>query len=123
MIFPVAVADPKVMLENPSNNFPSSVSVRCRVPVAEVPSPIVVLTVFGAIVKVDVPEILAPTSIALVVIESALAPITMVPLAPILTVFALRLVAPSTLLPPTAPLIAMVAVPASIPTVLAEVLS
>ena len=107
MIFPVAVADPKVILENPSNNFPSSVSLSCKDPLAEVPKPIVVVAVFGAIVKVDVPEILAPTSIAFVVIESALAPMVIVPLAPMLTVFALRLVAPRKLLLPTAPLIAI----------------
>ena len=119
----MALEDPNVMLENPSTSFPSSVSLNCSVPVAPVPRPIVVLAVFGAIVNVDVPERFAPISSASEVMESAFAPIAIEPLAPIDTVFAVMLVEPSTFDPPTAPLMATVAVPASIPTVLAELLS
>ena len=90
---------------------------------ALLPKPIVVAAVFGAIVNVELPEMVAPISIEFVVIVSALEPILMVPLAPVVTVLAVIEVAPNTLLPPTAPLIATVAVPALISTVRADVLS
>ena len=102
---------------------PSSVSFKCKSPVAKVPKPIVVVVVLGAIVRADEPVIEAPTSRTFAVIVKALAPILIVPLAPILTVPPVILVAPNTFEPPTAPLIATVAVPALMPTVRAEVLS
>ena len=111
------------MMEKPSTNLLSSVSFRCNVPVALVPNPIVVVTVFGAIVKVELPDIEAPMSIELVVIVSAFALMAIVPLAPLIKVPPVMLVAPRTLFPPTAPLIVTVAVPALIPTVRADVLS
>ena len=119
----MAAEDPNVIVEKPSASLLSSVSLRCRSPVALVPKPIVLVAVFGAIVNVELPEIVAPISIEFVVIVSALAPMLKVPLAPVVTVLAVIEVAPKTLLPPTAPLIATVAVPALIPTVRADVLS
>ena len=121
VILPVAVAEPKLMDEKPFVRRPSSVSVKCRSPVASVPRPIVVVAVFGAIVSVEVPVIEAPISKLLVVIVKAFTPILIAPLAPMLTVPPVILVAPNTLDPPTTPLIATVAVPALIPTVLADV--
>ena len=120
MIFPVAVDEPKVIDENPLLNLPNSVSFKCRSPDALVPKPIEVVAVFGATVRVDVPVTDAPILNELVVMVNAFAPISMVPLLPVVTVPPLILVAPKTFDPPTAPLIATVAVPALIPTVLAE---
>ena len=117
------MAEPKVIDEKPLVKRPNSVSFKCKSPVAKVPRPIVVVAVLGAIVRVDEPDILAPISKVLAVIVNALAPILMVPLAPIFTVPPEILVAPNTFDPPTAPLMATVAVPALMPTVRADVLS
>ena len=123
VILPVAVGEPKVIDENPSLNLLNSVSVKCKSPVAVVPKPIVVLAVLGAMVSVDVPDRAPLRLIESVFIESAFAPIAIEPLIPTETEAPVIVVAPNTLLAPTTPLIATAALPALIPTVLAELLS
>ena len=73
-----------------------------------------VAAVFGAIVSVELPEIAAPRAIASVLMVNALAPMAIVPEAPVVKAAAVIVVAPSTLVPPTAPFIVTVPVPAVI---------
>ena len=58
-VSPVVSLRPKVSEEKPSERRPRSVSVRFKVPVLLVPSPIVVEAVRGARVKLPEPEIVA----------------------------------------------------------------
>ena len=93
-------------------------------PVARLPKPMVVVTVFGAIVRVELPEIAAPIVIASVLIVKALAPIAIEPDAPVVKVPAVIVVAPKTVLelPPTTPFMATVPLPALMESVLAVLL-
>ena len=93
---------------------------RFKSPAAPSVKPIVVVDVLGAIVSVLVPEIAAPIANEFVVMLKLLAPIAILPAAPVVTVPPVMVVAPSRLLLPTAAFTATVAVPASMPNVLAE---
>lgn len=84
---------------------------RFKVPSAPA-KPIVVDAERGAIVKVLVPEILAPRLIASVVIDSALPSMRILPLAPVTTEPAVMAVVLKIFVPPTAPLIVTVPEPA-----------
>ena len=55
------------MDEKPSCKYASSVSLRCKLPLAEVPKPIVVVVVFGWITNAPLPLTLPPRAIASVV--------------------------------------------------------
>ena len=112
MIFPVALDDPKVMLENPLLKKSNSASVKCKSPAAVVPKPMVVEAVFGAIVSVDEPEIAAPSVIASVLMVSALEPMAIVPEAPVVKAADVMVVAPNGFVPPTAPFMVTVPPPA-----------
>ena len=103
------------MVEKPSLKKSSSLSVRCKSPEADVPKPMVLLAVLGAIVSVeepDMPDITAPSVIVSVLIVSALAPMVIVPAAPVVKAAAVIVVAPSTLVAPTAPFMVTVPAPA-----------
>ncbi|CAM3792589.1 hypothetical protein POBR111598_09915 [Polynucleobacter brandtiae] len=110
MILPVALALPIVMAEKPSVIKSSSDVSRFKVPAAPA-KPMVAEVVFGAIVRVLEPETLAPKLIESVVIANALAPIVIVPPAPVTTEPAVMAVAPRTFTAPTAPFRVVLAEP------------
>ena len=84
----------------------------------------VVVAVFGAIVRVELPEIDAPRVIASVLIVNALAPIAIEPTAPVVKAPAVIVVAPKTVVeaPPTTPFKVTVPLPALMESVLAVLL-
>ena len=70
------------------------------------------LAVFGAMVSVEEPSIIAPRAIASVLMVSALAPMAIVPEAPVVKAAAVMVVAPNGFVPPTAPFMVTVPPPA-----------
>ena len=103
-IAPVPEVLPIVIAEKPSDKRPSSESSITKeqaeppheVEVIELPNPIVVVAVLGAMVRVELPEMAAPIVMASVLIVKAFAPMAIEPEEPVVKVPAVMLVVLST---------------------------